>query len=301
MTPTPSRPACLVDDRVLERAFARSNGRRWGLSRETFARALDRSIASRFATEVRTLGAVEEYVASLNLEELALSCACAEGHVAAWAYFIECHRPGLHAAARAIAGHEAGAELADSLYAELYGLEERNGCRRSLFDYFHGRSRLSTWLRSILAQRYVDRLRATRRFRPLDDETGEAGEGVASAADPPDPERVRLAGLAQSALSSVIRRLEPRDRLRLSAYYLQHLTLAQIGRLMGEHEATVSRKLDRLRKALRADVERVLREDDRLSDLQVAACLECATEDAGWDLERALGSRAEPAARQERA
>ncbi len=38
-------------------------------------------------------------------------------------------------------------EMADSLYADLYGLRESSdGSRRSLFDYFHGRSKLSTWL-----------------------------------------------------------------------------------------------------------------------------------------------------------
>jgi RNA polymerase sigma-70 factor (ECF subfamily) len=295
--PSASGQARLVDEHLLSRAFERSNGRRWGLSRETFVRALDRSIASRFATEVKTPAAVADYVGSLNLEELALACACAEGHVAAWAYFIECHRPGLRAAARAIAGEEGGAELADTLYAELYGIEERDGCRRSLFDYFHGRSRLSTWLRSILAQRNIDRLRAARRLQPLEDERG----AQVAAPDPPDPERIRLAGLAQAALSVVIRRLEPRDRLRLSSYYLQHLTLAQIGRLFGEHEATVSRKLDRLRRDLRAGAERVLREEYRLGESRVTACLACAVEDAGWDLERVLQARASPGTGQESA
>ena len=289
MPPVHTSQDRFLDDRTLTRAFARSNAPRWGLSREAFARALERSVASRFATEVRTPAVITEYIGSLNLEELALACACAEGHVSAWAYFIECHRPGLRAAARAIAGNDAGAELADSLYAELYGLEERDGCRRSLFDYFHGRSRLSTWLRSIIAQRNVDRIRAARRLKPLDDPDQGLAVAEPSTDDPPDPERARFAALAQQALSAAIRRLEPRDRLRLSSYYLQRLTLAQIGRLMGEHEATASRKLDRLRRQLRGDVERLLRQDHGLDEAQVRACFECALDDAGLDLEEVLG------------
>ena len=289
----PTSPFRLVDEPLLARAYERSNARRWGLSREAFARALDRSTARRFATEVRTPAAVADYIHSLNLEELALACACAEGHVAAWAYFIECHRPGLRAAARAIAGDDAGGELADSIYAELYGLEVRDGCRRSLFDYFHGRSRLSTWLRSILAQRNIDRIRAARRLQPLDDGEDGLSVGLASAADPPDPERIRFATLAQKGLSAAIQKLEPHDRLRLSAYYLQRLTLAQIGRLMREHEATVSRKLDRIRRELRAEVERGLRRDHHLDDAQVRACLDCALEDTGMDLETVLGDKSE--------
>ena len=41
---------------------------------------------------------------------------------------------------------------------------------RSLFRYFHGRSSLTTWLRAVLAQRYVDRLRTIRRTEALPDE-----------------------------------------------------------------------------------------------------------------------------------
>ena len=98
--------------------------------------------------------------------------------------------------------------------------------------------------------------------------------------------------MAQQALALAIRRLAPPDRLRLSSYYLQHLTLAQIGRLMGEHEATVSRKLDRIRRDLRSSVERLLRDTHHLGDAQVQACLDAALEDVGMDLDEVLGGRA---------
>jgi RNA polymerase sigma-70 factor (ECF subfamily) len=277
-----------VDERLLDRAFRRSNAPRWNLTRDSFARALDRSVSSRFATEAgATPKAISDYVDSLNLEELALACACAEGQVSAWSFFLECYRPGLRAAARVIAGSDAGEELSDSLYAELYGLEERDGCRRSLFDYFHGRSRLSTWLRSILSQRNIDRARAAKRTRPLE-EVDVAVPAVRLAREPKDPERRELAEMAQSALALAIRRLAPPDRLRLSAYYLQRLTLAQIGRMTGEHEATVSRRLERIRRDLRTAVERLLRETRHLSDTQVRACLDAAVDDVGLDLAAVL-------------
>ena len=75
-------------------------------------------------------------------------------------------------------------ELADALYAELYGVRNR-GDRRSLFRYFDGRSSLATWLRAVLAQRYVDRLRAERRLEPLPDEE------MPAESDDADPERAR--------------------------------------------------------------------------------------------------------------
>ncbi len=301
MSPAPSSPSRHIDDRLLDRAFKRSNALRWNLDRAAFARALERSVASRFATETWTPALASDYIDSLNLEELALACACSEGQVSAWAYFIECYRPGLRAAARAIVGDEDGGELADSLYAELYGLEEREGRRRSLFDYFHGRSRLSTWLRSILAQRHVDRIRAARKTRSLDEQDETLPDPKAVAVDE-DSDRARFARMAQLALGSAILKLEPPDRLRLSFYYLQRLTLAQIGRLTGEHEATVSRRLDRIRRDLRAAVEHYLREEDGLGDAAVRECMACALEDVGMDLEEWLGQPgARPGGQQEQA
>ena len=288
MSPPAAAHTRIVDERLLDRAFRRSNAPRWNLTRDSFARALDRSVSSRFATEAgATPKAISDYVDSLNLEELALACACADGQVSAWSFFLECYRPGLRAAARVIAGSDAGDDLSDSIYAELYGLEERDGCRRSLFDYFHGRSRLSTWLRSILSQRNVDRARAAKRIRPLE-EGDEAVSAVRPARDPADPERRRFAEMAQQALALAIGRLAAPDRLRLSAYYLQRLTLAQIGRMTGEHEATVSRRLDRIRRDLRSAVERLLRETHHLGDAQVRACLDAALDDVGLNLDAVL-------------
>ena len=52
--------------------------------------------------------------------------------------------------------------------------------------------------------------------------------------------------------------LPARDRLRLACYYAQELTLAETGKLLGEHEASSSRHLARTRKTLRHTVERYL-------------------------------------------
>jgi RNA polymerase sigma-70 factor (ECF subfamily) len=251
---------------------------RWGISEERFARALHRSASHRFGDLTPAAPALAAYLESLHVEDLALACACADGGEAAWEHFVATYRQDLRKAGCAIAGDSSGAELADSLYADLFGLEERSGERRSLFSYFHGRSRLSTWLRAILSQRHVDAVRARRRTESLDD--GGAAERLADpAAGPaPDPDRARYAALLSKALRSATAALDSGQRLRLAAYYLQGLTLAQIGRVTGEHEATVSRKLDRARRELRTHVERALRIELRLSDAQVEACLDSAVD-----------------------
>jgi hypothetical protein len=69
--------------------------------------------------------------------------------------------------------------------------------------------------------------------------------------------------------------------LRLRSYYEHDLTLAQIGRITGEHEATVSRHLARTRKKLKSDVEKHLRQAARMTDAEIDSCLASVVDDAG--------------------
>jgi RNA polymerase sigma-70 factor len=269
-----------------------------GCPRAVFVAALERSVGHRFP-DGGAADAVGGFLESLNMADLALAAACQQGGDAAWEHFVREYRPGLLSAARAICrSNEAAArELADSLYAELFGVRGEAAERRSLFDYYHGRSKLSTWLRSILAQRRIDQIRASRRTESLDEQNEEHGEDAVltraqRAGIPPaeEPDRPRLAALLQAALTAGLGALPARDRLRLACYYLRDMTLAQIGRLLGEHEATASRHLERTRRDLRKHVEQALREKCRLSDAQIQLCYECAGEKWQFDLTQALGA-----------
>jgi len=279
-----------------------------GISYGQFEQALGRSVEHRFRAASPSPSDVAAYLGSLYLEDLALAAALANASEPAWDYFVSQFRPGLYAAARAICRQDESVarEMADSLYAELFGVgrgsverEKGSAERRSLFDYFHGRSKLSTWLRAILSQRFVDRIRASRRMESLDSDdrhndvaarTGTMPEPSVSAPDY-DPDRERYLSLLQLALAAALAALAPRDRLRLAYYYVQDLTLAQIGRLLGEHEATVSRQLERIRRELHQGVERALRAEKRLSDAQIRLCYEYALEEWPFDLTRALTER----------
>jgi RNA polymerase sigma-70 factor (ECF subfamily) len=172
------------------------------------------------------------------------------------------------------------------LYAELFGLRDRAGERQSLFRYFHGRSSLTTWLRAVLAQRHVDRLRTNRRLEALPDE--DSSDALPAPSSPIEPERYRYLELIRQTLKRAVAHLPPRDRLRLACYYAQELTLAETGRLLGEHEATSSRQLARTRRAIRDDVERQLVEYG-LTDVEVAQCFASVSQDAGpLDLKQIL-------------
>jgi RNA polymerase sigma-70 factor (ECF subfamily) len=265
--------------------YRRAGAAKWQLPPERFAAALERSAAKAFAGRSGARGEVDTYLRSLRLEELALACACEAGIDAAWDHFVLEYRPVLYRSADALDPSGGAREIADSLYADLYGIRDAGGERQSLFRYFHGRSSLATWLRAVLAQRQVDRVRRDRRTAPLPEV-----EPAALPAGPPDPDRVRLLPVVLEALNTAVARLDSRERLRLCYYYTQGLTLAEAGRLLGEHEASVSRHLSAARKAIRRGVEALLSERG-LSAAEIDRAFECVAGDAGTlDLDELLGS-----------
>ena len=268
----------MLDATVVKRLHLKADAGRWSVTPDRFAAALESSIAHACPDGV-TAAVAERHAAALNLADLALAAACADGNEAAWEHFIREHRPILYRAADAIDKTGAAREAADALYADLFGMTERDGERRSLFRYFHGRSTLATWLRAVLAQRYVDSLRRTRRFEPIDGDEGPVRPPAPIESVP--AERTRFLELMRRMLTAAVDRLEPRDRLRLACYHAQGLTLAQIGRTLREHEATTSRHLTRTRRAIREDVERQMRHDERMSEAEVAECLASVMDDAG--------------------
>lgn len=263
---------------------------RWQLPAADFAAALERIAVARFKGHVSSPGEVDQYLESLHLEDLALACACARGSEAAWNHFVREYRPILLRIAGRGQQADRARDVADSIYGELFGLGERDGERRSLFDYFHGRSTLAGWLKAVVAQRLVDKARTARRVEPLpDDEPAarEADDGAGASLEL-EPDRRRFLGLVRQAMGVAISALDPRDRLRLTLYYTQDMTLAAIGRVLSESEATASRKLERTRVGLRTAIERRLREVDQLTDEQVAQCFDHARTDPAFDLARTL-------------
>src|SRR5207237_4212975 len=134
--------------------------------------------------------------------------ACDAVHGRAWIEFLNGHREPLYWAALAIPRNDAaGHELADSLYAELYGVKERataQGLERfSKLSTYTGRGSLEGWLRTVLAQRWVDHYRKQRRLVSLEEEA-EAGRQFAAAESPPQPGAdPRLAVATDEALGAL--------------------------------------------------------------------------------------------------
>jgi len=289
---------------LVEKLYAQSQAARWGLTLERFVLSLERSVTKHFLGALPPRQKVEDYLGSLHLEDLALASACAAGCESAWEHFFATYRQYLYSAAAAITKRPASdpyaREFADSLYATLYGRETAIG-RVSLLNHFHGRSKLSTWLRAVLAQRYIDILRQERRLESLEDDEGFEKVLVPklhSNWQPSDPNRSRYLHLLADALKQGISCLKQLDRTRLISYYLKDLTLAEIGETMNEHEATVSRKLERVRQELKDKVIAILKSGcaaknglnakPGLDDAQIQLCFEYATEAWPFDFSQLL-------------
>src|SRR5215469_13281131 len=211
---------------------------------------------------------------SLRVEELALARACAAGNERAWEVFLIRYREKLYEVAGYIAKETSAArELADSLYADLYGTSLRDAKRVSKLSSYTGRGSLEGWLRTVMAQEFVN----------LEEESEEGTQFPS-----PQPEAVfPVDARVETAVDRTLAALAPEDRYVLAAYFLDDRTLADIARSLGVHESTISRKLDRLCKSLRKSVLSNLR-GRGMSRRQAEEALDVDVRDMRLDLRKRL-------------
>lgn len=258
-TPAPERR---LDQALADELWMACDAESWGLKREEFdLLLLDAGKAQHFGlpeAAAASQSQQEAYFRGLCLTDFVLARACARGNERAWEHFIAVYQQPLTRAAIAITGSETlGRELAEQLYAELYGLNVREGERRCPLLSYRGRGSLMGWLRTTLAQRHVDHYRRTRREEPLSKLDG-SGEFDAPAPDPPPQTPARELSLLERAIEEAVSGREAEERYLLAAYYLDGQTLLEIARVLGVHEATVSRKLRRATEATRKEILRNL-------------------------------------------
>jgi RNA polymerase sigma-70 factor (ECF subfamily) len=274
----PASAAGEAFDSLFAGLYEKSAGKNYGISSSEFAGILT-AISAKYAPGASEDELRDLYL-SLHIEELALARGCAAGNERAWQDFMIRYREKLHDAALAITRDDSQArELAGSIYADLYGTGNRDGQRVSKLSYYNGRGSLEGWLRTVLAQRQVNDYRSRRHNVSLEEEH-EAGRQFAA----PDPAVVveadhRLISATDAALAA----LSPEDRCILAYYFLDDLTLAKIARILGVHESTISRRLEKIVKVLRKDI--VLRLTQQgLSRRQAEEALDVDVRDLTMDI-----------------
>jgi RNA polymerase sigma-70 factor, ECF subfamily len=219
---------------------------------------------------------IESFIDSMRADELLLVLACERGDERAWNDLIEQYRATVLSAARGASAGEAEAEeLAQSVWADLYGLRVREGGERAgKLAYYSGCGSLGGWLRAVVGQLAVDRHRRGSRLVQTEEASDfdrAAGDGEHQdgwrAPRSPDPEselaEAESARAVEGALARAVAELSDEDRLLVRLYYFDGLRLKEAGAVLGVHEATASRRLTRVHGELRRRVEAILVKEQR--------------------------------------
>src|SRR5229473_6222073 len=243
-----SRPAEVAVPAIRE-LFEKSGGARFGLTLVVFEEILEQ-VATKYVCGGTAVQKVQLW-RELRVEELVLARGCAAGHDQAWTEFLGRYREKLYDIARGVTKEDSSArELADSIYGDLYGTSERAGHRVSRLNFFMGRGSLEGWLRTVILQEFVNRYRKQKKLISLDEQEEEGVQFSAASPAPTSPLDKRLGDAVDQALSQ----LAADDRLVLASYYLDDRTLTEIGKVLGVHESTISRRLEKLLKVVRKQV-----------------------------------------------
>ncbi len=215
---------------------------------------------------------ISKFIDEMQADDLCLIIACESGDENAWNDLVERFTATVRSAARSASSNEDAAEdLAQSIWAELYGLRtKKDGKPASKLAYYSGRGSLAGWLRAVVAQLAVDVFRKQSRLVQTEEDTdldrlahdSNIGEGQAVLAGIPTPEESMSNRFAQTdmqqALNRAVQELAAEDRLLVKLYYFDNLRLREAGAVLGVHEATASRRLTRIQTDLRKRVAKIL-------------------------------------------
>lgn len=227
-------------------------------------------------------------VRELHAADLGLAWACAQGDARALAELdrrVVATVP--HAVARLRATGPFIEEVQQLLRQRLLVPGTRGAPR--ILDY-GGRGPLTRWLRAAALRVALNLLDSQKQGAAS---TGDSGELERIPAAAPDPElafvKQRYGPEFKEALEAALRGLPARERNFLRLYFVQGLTVDQIGRMQGAHKSTVSRWLARSREGLLAETRRLLRERLDVSPTELDSLMGLLRSQLDMSLSRILG------------
>ncbi len=218
----------------------------------------------------------------LTLDDLYLATACASGDERAWKEFGDRYFGFIRDFARRYLPQTEAAELADEVIVDLW--------QRKKLGRYLGRSALKTWLGAVVAHAALNVLKSHRSTAATgDDGVAERRRGAEVA--PEDAaaivEASAFARLASEALST----LPAEDKLLVLLHYEQGLTLDKIGVAIHLSKTVVSRRLKRVREALRQAMESIAQQRWGTSAEALRQGIDLSRMEL--DLERLLGGEVE--------
>lgn len=279
--------------------------------RENLARAV-RKYLFRDDTAPPTDEEISQFLNELQIQDLFLAIACANGSERAWWEFDQQHRSYLERVARHLASSDVNAEeVVDSVYVELYGTRIVDGVRQSKFATYTGRGSLRGWLRTIVWHALVDLHRASHDEVSLDEMTETVGEGHAQtqfvqASRGGESEmldeivRERYRKTTAKALEAAFAALDDHEKLLLLFYHVEGMKLREISRLVEipesplrnwfqrrstrrenvpqsrVHESTVMRWLEKTYEKVLRVFKGELTSNGNLKETEISLCIEIA-------------------------
>lgn len=216
--------------------------------------------------------AVNSFLDGLHADDLCIVIACERGDEHAWSDLFEGYGATVRSAARAASSNEAMADdLAQSIWAELHGLKQRDDGRPGgKLAYYSGVGSLGGWLRAVVGQLAIDQHRRQTKLVQAEEDSDldrmalEDAEANGDGAFHPSatPEELLTSNLAsadvEKALGRALAEMADEDRLLMKLYYFDGLRLREAGAVLGVHEATASRRLTRIHGEVRQKVESIL-------------------------------------------
>ena len=168
-------------------------------------------------------------------EDAALMAAAAEGDVAAFRSLVDRHLAGVLAVARRMLRDDAEAEdVAQETLLRLW---------RSADGLEVGPQGLRPWLRRVVSNLCVDRMRSGRRLSVVE----EVPERIEPATQLSDLEKRDVSQRVDAALKE----LPDRQRVALTLFHYEGLSQIEVGRIMGISDEAVESLLARARRSLK--------------------------------------------------